>query len=507
MKLRIYIVDDEQMAIEYLIYLLKRVNVEYEIVGSSTNSIKALKEIQRCKPDIVFADITMPVMDGLELSEQILKKVSTRVFLLTSYRDFDFVKRGMQIGITDYILKNDLNEEVLQDLLEKTRKSLEVEWKKNYLILEYNVRRFLLSASSVVEDHVYEHKPMQRYGLISVWGKPKICVKHQHIFEHYQVDCYDLYRLSYPNGIQCSAFTEMPNGELCGIFFVNSDVSDGQKLLWEASEVLITYYAEKGMNVRCMISDTMHHFLELQDCYQEQLLLSERLYAYPSMEIIRTEFLREKKPQKYIQDIWMGKLSTYLENDDFSQAEEFIGELLDVWKESLAIWEFTDNLKNIYRCLKSYVIRYQANMDMMYIPEFFSDIADIKENLNDCIHELERIKTKEQTEGLSLYIQQAISYIKNHYGRDISIPDIAEFVGISEGHLRRLFKQELNIKVLDYLTEYRLECAKILMKNKEDSLSEIWKKTGFTSAQYFSYVFKRKEGILPKDYMKQVRND
>ena len=68
MKLRIYIVDDEQMAIEYLIYLLKRVNVEYEIVGSSTNSIKALKEVQRCKPDIVFADITMPVMDGLELS-------------------------------------------------------------------------------------------------------------------------------------------------------------------------------------------------------------------------------------------------------------------------------------------------------------------------------------------------------------------------------------------------------------------------------------------------------
>ena len=55
--------------------------------------------------------------------------------------------------------------------------------------------------------------------------------------------------------------------------------------------------------------------------------------------------------------------------------------------------------------------------------------------------------------------------------------------------------------------EFRLESAKLLMKNTDENLTEIWSKTGFTSAQYFSYVFKRKEGMLPKEYLKKTRNE
>ncbi|MEI3412064.1 MAG: helix-turn-helix transcriptional regulator [Blautia sp.] len=101
-----------------------------------------------------------------------------------------------------------------------------------------------------------------------------------------------------------------------------------------------------------------------------------------------------------------------------------------------------------------------------------------------------------------------LSHISTGTLDQIFSPDIAEAVGISEGHLRRLFKQELNIKVVDYLMEFRLESAKLLMKNTDENLTEIWSKTGFTSAQYFSYVFKkRKEGMLPKECLKKTRNE
>lgn len=103
MGINIYIVDDEQMAIQYFHYLLKNTEMDCEIVGEATNSMTAFKEIIRLKPDIVFADINMPVMDGLELSEAILKSVNTKIFLLTSYRDFDYVKKGLSIGVSDYI--------------------------------------------------------------------------------------------------------------------------------------------------------------------------------------------------------------------------------------------------------------------------------------------------------------------------------------------------------------------------------------------------------------------
>ena len=110
MRITIYVVDDEWMALQYFQYLMERTNIEYELVGQSTNRMKALKEIISLKPDAVFMDINMPVMDGLELSRQILEQISVKIFLLTSYRDFDFVKRGIQIGVADYILKNELTE-------------------------------------------------------------------------------------------------------------------------------------------------------------------------------------------------------------------------------------------------------------------------------------------------------------------------------------------------------------------------------------------------------------
>ena len=60
--------------------------------------------------------------------------------------------------------------------------------------------------------------------------------------------------------------------------------------------------------------------------------------------------------------------------------------------------------------------------------------------------------------------------------------------------------------IVNYLTEFRLDSAKELMKDSRESIDEIWKKTGFTSGQYFSYVFKKKEGITPRDYMRMVND-
>ena len=139
------------------------------------------------------------------------------------------------------MLKNELDEEALKKLLEKTDQDLMVEKKKEHLILEHNVRHFLLSDMAEMEDNVYEHKPMQRYGLITVLCPAKICIKTQRIAERQTADCYELHRLPYPEGLVCSAFTEMPNGELCGIFFIDGSVTDGQEVLKLASEEIMKY--------------------------------------------------------------------------------------------------------------------------------------------------------------------------------------------------------------------------------------------------------------------------
>ena len=114
---------------------------------------------------------------------------------------------------------------------------------------------------------------------------------------------------------------------------------------------------------------------------------------------------------------------------------------------------------------------------------------------------------KRRVKQYSRYVILTQEYIRNFYDQDISIADIAQSVGISEGHLRRCFKNEMNMKLVNYLMNYRIECAKRMMKNSKENIDEIWKKTGFTSGQYFSYAFKKKEGITPREYMRKANND
>ncbi len=504
MKLKIYIVDDEIMAIKYLCYILDHINLDYQLAGYETNSVRALSEIIRLRPDVAFLDIDMPVMDGLELAEKILKKLSVKIFMLTSYRDFDYVKKGMQIGVADYLLKNEITEQGLQQLLRKAMKNLAVERRDQHLVLEHNVRNFLLSSSDGIEDHIYEHRPMQRYALLYLVKRPVIVLRHQERENGPKVDCYELEILEYPAGVICSAFTEMPEERLCGIFFIRGEVTDGQEVMKQVGSQLVAYLEEKGFYICCLISDTRYHFLELQECYRELHCLADYIYAFPEQRVFQAGVLRGVKQERIAPDIWMESLDRLVKEQKSREAWKVLHDMFQSCRQNMDIWGYTECIQMVYRYLKSYVQHHHLRPDILNIPQTYENAEAVETTLLECLGLIFEEAVQTEQSDHSVYVQKAVEYIRRNYSRDISIPDIAEAAQISEGHLRRLFKQELGTKIVDYITDYRLECAKLLMKNKEDSLNEIWKKTGFTSAQYFSYVFKKKEGMLPRDYMKQL---
>ena len=505
MKITIYIVDDEIMAIQYFHYLLENIKADYEVIGEATNSVKALQEILRLKPDIIFADINMPILDGLELSEKILDQIHAKIFLLTSYRDFDYVKKGISIGVTDYILKNDLTKEVLEKLLEKHTGDLYMERKQQHLILEYNVRRFLLSDTDYIEDYSYRHRPMQRYALLGFWQKNSIHIRRQTVRKKTEADCFELHNLSYPDGVFCSAFTVMQSGEICGVFFINSEVADSQVLLEKAADGVLNALEKHGdVQYQCVISETRQHFFELQNSYKVLSALSEYLYAHSQKRIFRAEELK-KIMEEGTKAAELERFRVFMEDRQTGEALEALEALFSQWRANLTIWEYTEKFQNVYHYLKSYVSKNNLRPALMEIQEEYADAASAEAILKKCVEKIQREQEEHTGEIYSPHVQQAIAYIHRNYRKEVSVPDVAEAVGVSEGHLRRLFKQELNTKIVDYLTEYRVECAKLLMESREENPNDIWRKTGFTSNQYFSYVFKRREGMLPKDYIKKIR--
>lgn len=92
-----------------------------------------------------------------------------------------------------------------------------------------------------------------------------------------------------------------------------------------------------------------------------------------------------------------------------------------------------------------------------------------------------------------------INYIKNNYQDKISISDLSKELAYSESMLNRKFKKEVYLTFNEYLNRYRINKAIELLENSDYNISEIAYMCGYSSAKYFSRVFKKYLGIAPSD--------
>ena len=83
--IRVITLDDEQLALDNLNFILKKFP-ELDIILSTTDANTALDSLQTMKPDLIFADISMPEINGMEIAEKILElKLATKVIIITAY--------------------------------------------------------------------------------------------------------------------------------------------------------------------------------------------------------------------------------------------------------------------------------------------------------------------------------------------------------------------------------------------------------------------------------------
>ncbi|BCJ88235.1 response regulator transcription factor [Effusibacillus dendaii] len=103
-------------------------------------------------------------------------------------------------------------------------------------------------------------------------------------------------------------------------------------------------------------------------------------------------------------------------------------------------------------------------------------------------------------------IESATGYIHSHFHEPITLNEVADRVYLSASHFSRLFKAEMGVTFIEYLTRYRLEQSKKLLKMTSLPIEVIANNTGFANASYFATTFKRLEGKTPKEYRSLFSN-
>jgi two-component system response regulator YesN len=108
--------------------------------------------------------------------------------------------------------------------------------------------------------------------------------------------------------------------------------------------------------------------------------------------------------------------------------------------------------------------------------------------------------------GSSEIVKKTIKYMNKHFKEKLTLGDSATHFHVNQSYLSALFKQEMGKSFTEYLTLLRLREAKKLLRETELNLTDIAYQCGFSDQSYFSKVFRKTEGLSPKEYRKQKRS-
>lgn len=109
-----------------------------------------------------------------------------------------------------------------------------------------------------------------------------------------------------------------------------------------------------------------------------------------------------------------------------------------------------------------------------------------------------------ESSSARIYIKNAVKFIQCNYSNNIDVSDIADHVGLSRSHLYRIFVQHLALSPNEYLTQYRINQACVLLRSSPLSIGEIAGSVGFEDQLYFSRVFKKIKGVPPSHYARKI---
>ena len=500
--LSVYVVDDEIMAIEYFKMLLQGCKIPCTLVGFAINSWSALDDIMEHRPDVIFIDINMPGMSGIELAEKILGKMpDMKIIFLTAYRDFDFVKKGLEMGVVSYVLKNELNSATLETELENVSGLLQKEREIQYLKTDKALRRYFLGAdiSELTQADLKKNQMLQMFYITS---RRFYSMQRMQDLE-WEIDYDDFVRTQEKNGNRLCAFPHIKSNVWTPVFLVEKE-EEKEKL----KKDMENYFSKLDFEYILIDLPLVSGFLQLRELFLRARCIDDRRLDFGDCQEITLKDLEELTAEKKHLGIYEEKLKNALHSNARSMEHENLMEALDAYTRYTNDTRFIKYAQMIFNdyCLQMISARFIASVPQEWDYKEFSSKEEWNQWMLRIVTEYYQMLGKSQRKGYSEKITRVLNLIeKNYMDNTLSSQMIADQLKLSDGHLRKMFREEMGVTLSDYILQFRIDKAKKLLLKESTKISEIYEELGFSSSQYFSTVFKKKTGFSPKEYIQKYR--
>lgn len=501
--MKVLVVDDEAMICEWLQFCISQ-NPSCQLTGIAHNGLEALELFEREEPDLILTDIKVPVMDGLELLRMLRSKNSrVKVVFLTAFSDFDLVRQALRDGACEYLLKTEMHNGLLQELLNRTAGELaqvrgaDKQDVAGILRVHSVISRLLRQKRELNGE---ELKQLQGCGVH--WrnsGLFALAVWKQSVLDS---------GLDLPEESQARHVTGFDYTER-----IHMIIGNFPRTLSEAQKARqLTAYARQVQQMNgCMvgvsaITDEMGQIPFM--VWQAACSLGEgfyngarRLYEprYPLGELLRRD--------QAWKDI-CGEFRVRLHQAQGFKRYELVKEFL----EQAGSQRILDVESLCGLCLDAFdLMEFEARENKMEL----EDGDGLRMRLQQCVslEETEAVMAKAGQRGLmacqktpkSKNICLAVEYIHSHYKEQISLEQVADQVYLNPEYFSRAFKAEVGQTFVNYLTDVRLKASVQLLEHTALRVQDIAQQVGYYNASYFSTTFKKKYGMSPYEYRRKGR--
>lgn len=501
--IKVMLVDDEVLAVQYMEQIIDWEKEGYQIVGSAFGGRQAIEMYDKYHPDIVISDIRMPGMDGLELTKKLKEKdKEVTIILMSAYKDFEYAKKGIQYGVSNYLLKHEIQEETILSELNQIRKKIKKEEERKKVYQKYLIRKLISGEKGTEElEEIKEIQIGNRLFLLLL-HKSGYIQNGQFIEEewsNYEKDAVEKIleeegaeRCRYVSDVQITGNNWLILYQLDAIASrsaVNSVIKE------KTTQIIKKLLASQNVHVQILYSNEIS-LDEISGIFRK--MAWQIRYAW-FWQVDKAYELERDQVREKIEREYLGEEIQKL-RDAFYEEDTDIEEMIQKWFEKINGKQQLEDCRVI----------------LPFLEQFFREVSEktgesiairktwsVWEAGMYYAEQLKRMQNKMrewEKKNYSRLVLEVMQYLQKHYNEDVSLDTLGEVFQMNGSYLGRIVRKETGSTILKHVTNLRMEKAKQFLREKNYTVSETAYQVGYQTSQYFSQIFMKTVGVSPQEY-------
>ncbi|WP_019637499.1 response regulator transcription factor [Paenibacillus fonticola] len=501
----VLLVDDEPLVLEGLRTMIAWEKYGFQICGEALNGSEAFRIIRDCQPELVFTDIHMPVLSGLDLIEQCnqLLPKPPKFVVLSGYDDFSYARTAMRQKVAEYLLKP-IDDEDINNLLIKLNTNIsdeiaaeQSEVKQQGLVVNHVVNRLIQGESNPILEHQ--------------------AVKSLHLRDNAQLQCLlieapdmavDLKAWTAAHFAQEAVHTFRDNAGRTGLL-IQLEASLDDMAEEAAMELYKQLPARAEQPVLIAVSSQMGGIRSISKLYRQaaEIISAKQgqgrsgVFYYCGYPAAGTREVQHR--EKF--DVLFNRVAEGNAENIRASVQEFFASFASHPYRIETARAYVVNLE-LMICQRIAEMNGEPDTLMKKLQQAYGSLGDIADYVTMknyvlhlsvqaavCLRQL-----RQENEGNTIF--HVIQYVDREFRGKLQLKELARQFHMNATYLGQLFKKNTGKSFNTYLNDRRIEEAKRLLKRTQTKISDIAVQVGYPNTDYFIHKFKQSTGVLPSAY-------